>query len=62
MLEHIDSANAFLSKMLQPINNDNMFLNEVMFFHEATTDQSGNVIKLNMQIWGTENPTSFMEH
>ena len=45
---------AFTEKVLQRIDDDNDYLNSVVFSDEATFHVSGKVNKHNIRIWGSE--------
>ena len=46
---------AFVEEILQRIDDDNDYLNSVVFSDEATFHVSGKVNKHNIRIWGSEN-------
>ena len=52
---------AFAKGILQRIDDDNDYLNSVVFSDEATFHVSGKVNKHNIQIWGSENPCEVVE-
>ena len=53
---------AFAVDMLDSIDNDNNFLDNVIFSDESTFHLSGKVNRHNCRIWGTENPPVVHEH
>ena len=52
---------AFAEEILQRIDDDNDYLNSVVFSDEATFHVSGKVNKHNIQIWESENPCEVVE-
>src|SRR5690349_12313492 len=54
----MDGCNA----LIQNIDNDNRFLENIIFSDEATFHISGLVNRHNCRIWGDENPHELYEH
>ena len=54
----MDGCNA----LIQNIDNDNRFLENIIFSDEATFHISGRVNRHNCRIWGDENPHELYEH
>jgi hypothetical protein len=52
----------FAASMLDSIEQDNQYLQRVMFSDEATFYVSGHVNRHNVRIWGSENPDVIREH
>lgn len=52
----------FCDKMLNVIEEDETFLNSIIFSDESTFHISGNVNTHNCRIWGSENPRETLEH
>ena len=52
---------AFAEDILQHIDDDNDYLNNVVFSNKATFHVSGKVNKHNIQIYGSENPCKVVE-
>jgi hypothetical protein len=52
----------FAASMLDSIEQDNQYLQRVMFSDEATFYVSGHVNRHNVRIWDSENPHVIREH
>jgi hypothetical protein len=52
----------FACDMLDRIGRDPNFLTNIMFSNKATFHVSGAVNRHNVQIWGSQQPHSIMEH
>ena len=52
---------AFAEEVFQRIDDDNVYLNSVIFSDEATFYASGKINKHNIRIWGSENPCEVVE-
>lgn len=48
--------------MLHEINNDERFLQKIVFSDEATFHVCGHVHRHNVQIWAAENPHAYVEY
>jgi hypothetical protein len=48
--------------MLNEIDNDELFLERIVFSDEATFHISGHVHGHNIRIWGHEHPHAIVEH
>ena len=67
LLQHLKRTDktkraTFCMDMQENIDNEDGFLEKVIFSDEATFHLSGKVNKQNVRIWGTENPREFVEH
>ena len=67
LLQHLRKTDktkraTFCMEMQEKIDNEDDFLEKVIFSDEATFHLSGKVNKQNVRIWGTENPREFVEH
>jgi hypothetical protein len=52
----------FCTDMLNPLEEDNLFLDKIIFSDEATFHFSGKVNRHNLIIWGSQNPHQVVEH
>jgi hypothetical protein len=48
--------------MLNRLEEDNLFLDKIVFSDEATFHLSGKVNRHNLIIWGSQNPHQVVEH
>ena len=67
LLQHLRKTDktkraTFCMEMQEKIDNEDDFLEKVIFSDEATFHLSGKVNKQNVRIWGIENPREFVEH
>jgi hypothetical protein len=52
----------FCTDMLNRLEENNLFLNKIVFSDEDTFHLSGKVNRHNLIIWGSQNPHQFVEH
>jgi hypothetical protein len=52
----------FAADMLSAIDNDELFLERIVFSDEATFHISGHIHRHNIRIWGHEHPHAIVEH
>jgi hypothetical protein len=55
-------CNQYAVSILEKLDEDNYFLREVMFSHEATFYVSEKVNKHNVHFWVSEHPHATVEH
>jgi len=53
---------AFCGEMFDKMENEDDYLNKIVFTNEATFYLSGYVNHHNVRIWDTENPHEIVEH
>ncbi|EFN83109.1 hypothetical protein EAI_07498, partial [Harpegnathos saltator] len=51
-----DRRNEFCDEMIRRCNNDNTFLDNIIFSDEASFELNGTVHRQNCRYWNNENP------